>query len=1219
MTAQTINKSRSLLGANDLTLIAPIKPGLVPAPDARSYTTRLKVLLRTLQAARISSKEATKVPAITDVVDQIRAIRAFRLAIVGPEQNQLLLAVSFDGPWESYMRQIWRDMGPLLDVMFCNCDGYLLSHEHSYADYLGWVRSAQATTEYFYESSLLTVSDMHVLREQARAAIEPHVTPTTQPVSAQETISQSMPALVALFGLTDLFPPQAGNADGNVLWRAARLLLKDLEKTGDSRLPQAARTPTEQAAWRWFFADRGGKPRQPLPDPAHDDLPDQVQGGILAPYPGVTHGALVLLELADGAAAQALLDTLLGTVSTARAAQGAQRERSPGDPRVFHNLAFTPAGLKRCGLGDGQTAELPPAFRDGMAARSGVLGDWDHNHPSRWALPRHRLADDGGPQRVQLSNVHAVLQVWLQDQPSDDWSDPVSAQARQRLHAEVERLEQAIAALEPVDARSRRGAGVRVLAVEPMQRLSASSTDLPKGHFGYADGISQPWTRAGGRAPYNTDQDEVPLGDLLLGYGNGLLDDPQTGTLWVNGSFLVVRKLHQNVLAWRQALARDPDNRAAIEQQLMGRTVEGLVDLPGHPGALDNDFDYINDPLGTACPFHAHIRRANPRTPRRPDLVRVPRIMRRGMSYGPRLASHATQDDGEDRGMVFMAYNASIPEQFEVIQSWLAGGNSADAERTWSGLRDPFLGIPQPGDPRTVPYRDAKGVERGFQLPDDPLVTLQWGLYLFMPSMDALRELRAMARHAAESEQLTRDRQAAGTAFDNNQTPKPVRDRSEVALQRKWARESAVGAALIARLKAAEGVLGTAAAVDRWKAVLDDLGAHQSGATRAVWTAIRQTQGGCLRTPYGVLVGSAMLVDQVLQDAERRYSVSGYAARMGKSFGRIYLGLDPGADYDAASEPTNKFIMKLTVENGFDTAWRHAQGALAELAGLGTTLQIRDLVDVVLARISKDWFGLPNGTHVADGGWRWQGNEAASCPGHFMAPSRYMFWPQPGPESEQLGQQHGKVLKARVLDFVRTQRKANPPACGLLGDRMLQAIDDDDRLASTLIGVMMGFLPTVDGNLRLVLAEWIQDGSLWSLQARYLGAIGASPSDAQRRTAARRLLSPELTRSMQRHPVPPIIWRTALQAHTLGGVQINPGDRIAVGLGSATLERLDSDLLDPYTVFGGRRAEPGDQDAGPTHACPGRNVAMGVLLGVLAAVLDRSDLRPSDTPTALEF
>ena len=650
MTAQTINKSRSLLGANDLTLIAPIKPGLVPAPDARSYTTRLKVLLRTLQAARISSKEATKVPAITDVVDQIRAIRAFRLAIVGPEQNQLMLAVSFDGPWESYMRQIWRDMGPLLDVMFCNCDGYLLSHEHSYADYLGWVRSAQATTEYFYESSLLTVSDMHVLREQARAAIEPHVTPTTQPASAQETISQSMPALVALFGLTDLFPPQAGNADGSVLWRAARLLLKDLAETGVRDVPPAARTPTEQAAWRWFFTDRGGKPRQSLPDPVHDDVPDQVQGGILAPYPGVTHGALVLLELADGAAAQALLDTLLGTVSTARAAQGAQRERSPGDPRVFHNLAFTPAGLKRCGLGDGQTDELPPAFRDGMAARSGVLGDWDHNHPSRWALPRHRLADDGGPQRVQLSTVHAMLQVWLQDQPSDDWSDPVSAQARQRLHAEVERLEQAIAALEPADARSRRGAGVRVLAVEPMQRLSASSTDLPKGHFGYADGISQPWTRAGGRAPYNTDQDEVPLGDLLLGYGNGLLDDPQTGTLWVNGSFLVVRKLHQNVLAWRQALARDPDNQAAIEQQLMGRTVDGLVDLPDHPAALDNDFDYTNDPLGKACPFHAHIRRANPRTPRRPDLVRVPRIMRRGMSYGPRLASHATQDDGEDRG-----------------------------------------------------------------------------------------------------------------------------------------------------------------------------------------------------------------------------------------------------------------------------------------------------------------------------------------------------------------------------------------------------------------------------------------------------------------------------------------------------------------------------------------------------------------------------------------
>ena len=127
------NKSKSLLGVSDLTLVAPIKRGLIPALDSRSYESRLRLVMKTLNTLRVSSLEAEPTPLIKDAVDRIRALHSFRLAIIGQEQKQLLLSVAFDGGWEPYMRRIWRDLGPLLDVMFCNCEGYLTAYDHSFA------------------------------------------------------------------------------------------------------------------------------------------------------------------------------------------------------------------------------------------------------------------------------------------------------------------------------------------------------------------------------------------------------------------------------------------------------------------------------------------------------------------------------------------------------------------------------------------------------------------------------------------------------------------------------------------------------------------------------------------------------------------------------------------------------------------------------------------------------------------------------------------------------------------------------------------------------------------------------------------------------------------------------------------------------------------------------------------------------------------------------
>ena len=66
---------------------------------------------------------------------------------------------------------------------------------------------------------------------------------------------------------------------------------------------------------------------------------------------------------------------------------------------------------------------------------------------------------------------------------------------------------------------------------------------------------------------------------------------------------------------------------------------------------------------------------------------------------------------------------------------------------------------------------------------------------------------------------------------------------------------------------------------------------------------------------------------------------------------------------------------------------------------------------------------------------------------------------------------------------------------------------------------------------------------------------------------------------------------------------------------SAMHEGLAQHQSDVSPAFGGKRVKPH-----PTHACPGDDAAMGVLLGVLAAFVDvREQMRPSPAPLAFTF
>ena len=44
MQSEVVSKSKSLQGITDLTLIAPIRPGLIDALDTRTYASRLRLL-----------------------------------------------------------------------------------------------------------------------------------------------------------------------------------------------------------------------------------------------------------------------------------------------------------------------------------------------------------------------------------------------------------------------------------------------------------------------------------------------------------------------------------------------------------------------------------------------------------------------------------------------------------------------------------------------------------------------------------------------------------------------------------------------------------------------------------------------------------------------------------------------------------------------------------------------------------------------------------------------------------------------------------------------------------------------------------------------------------------------------------------------------------------------------------------------------------------------
>ena len=1229
--------SRHLRNTSELLVMAPIKQGFVEIADRTvSYASRLRMLLSGLYELRRAAAEQ-ELAWVVGPIEQLQTIWNSQWTVL-PDNRHLLVTVAFDRSWEEYFQLLVEKSGPSLDLIFCHCEGYADSTcvtplapkaapALRFQGFSEYVRRHQVRSDFYYAANPdLTSEDVAYLRKlgsqdapSAQAAAELRLGKVEQEFAKRQFDYAYPAALIAASKVPGLslkdredhakaFVKRALEKGSQSMTRRALRALRELQPlfpTHAERDPCAKQDVLRPAREVFDLGVRNLLPSietlelepepaalnewvqrlQQLPEVtrAHaqriaidGEVLEQVQGNILAGYGHTTHGCAVLLRCADAAAGRAFLAKMAARVTS----HAAQLRAGDGDA-VVGNLAITFAGLQRLGVREEILRELPKEFRDGMESRAAALGDVGYpNHPEHWQLPTANyrgagqpLADSGDPAaerqqpRVRLASVDFIA-TFETEQPhaTHEWLG-------HPLRAEVEQL-----------ARD----GAQVLHVQLLQRQIAKGGPLE--HFGFVDGISQPVPDAilDGVAPAAPQRDLVALGEVLLGYPDNRNElascaDPKhvggAAALFKNGSFLVVRKLAQDVAAFnafaeRNAAATE-HTPAQIKEWTLGRSIEDSSPLVT-PGVAGNDFTYDNDPNGRKCPFHAHIRRANPRTVDAHGRGEAPRIMRRGFSYGPRYESAPNAE----RGLLFMAYNASIAGQYEVLQRWINGGNSVGI---LSAQNDLYAGSPHPG---TAPHW-AYGHERwqALSAAPQPFVRVCWGLYAFAPSREVMARIGELA--AAEL---------------------PKRDDPRVEQGREII-------AALHELEALDGEAAEQAAIDGWKNIIEDV----SNAERAalMWAAIR-ADGGVLRTPYGVLVASADGAREVLSGDGTKFSVREYWQRLRATTGEHYISFDPAPrrlELDESDEvsqhreyeqrlqrkpgyaelagPANELIEKAfgTGQDAwydpaevFDSARGFARGVLDRLtAARGpnaqrTEISLRKLAVPVIAMLCRRWFGIPKVEPGAPD--ELAALSAGIAP--FILASQYSFQPHPIDALAKPAQQVGAAWRAAPAALDTSFEEA-------LRTGQCPAYQDNAAILGTLAGSVVGFAAPAIGSVVLVLVQWAD--------TRQLGAI------AERWKAAPELawLRAAVIAALYRTPVPPLLSRTAMNDASVCGHELDPGERVVVGLASAALDDPEDGW---HWLFGGSR------EVNP-HGCPAREAAVSAIAGIAAALLERPGLERS--------
>ncbi len=1307
--------SKNIQGISDLVVCAPIKTGFITAFENVTYETRLRLATKAFFQLRNYAREYELIKPFTDTAERIQSLLDFRIGILDTQpQRSMILAATFDRGWEPYMRTIYDPLGSFLDVLLCNCEGYVSAGDHSFAEFAGWVREHQVDSTIFYATTPLTVGDQQYLSKLERVqrkgvqagsgktaaeALDLQIAKMTfddpetlargvrteafgdgdvapDQENRQKLLTMSIEGLEVLYRLADYYPPDSMDSDGKYLLRAAQNLFKGWDTTDGNQLPGVVKQ-FKRELFAWF-----DKPPPsgfiPGRDPRKLDR-REIQAGVLSGYntpPGqlIQHGAMLLLRVENpenarkylkahtdetawteaSQAASAMLsgaDTSLQSSEVSGMGISYQEEQAPsgpltantpdaavsvGDtqpPRLFVNLAITYQGLKSLQIEQSDIDGFPREFSEGMAARAMAMGDIAGNHPQHWTPPQ-RFGYPAGEPPVELSEVDLISQLRT---TGGKWnyidlpSDIETLKGSEHPLAKVILANLAVA----------KANGVALLSIQPMRRIAAedgqgkqkeTGEDVQtRDHFGFKDGLSQPALDRRSGAPA---RDVVSKGELVLGYRNDRGDPATCPEFQRDGSFLVIRKMSQNLAALEAIEPPEGMDTDTLLAKMVGRSRDGVTLVT----APKNDFNYSGDPEGVSCPFQAHIRRANPRVAKNDDPPfgrPLPRIMRRGMSYGPTGdETKANPTLGDERGVIFMAYNASIAEQFEVVQRWVNGGNITGVA---AAQNDALFGTFPAQGGKTFRFVDGERVHR-VDIPETT-VALEWGLYAFVPSRTTLLKIIGSAAQKPSVGARMPDK----TADDRQKAIPP-------------------GKAILDSLEAMAPDNAKAA----WKIYLEDFSTKDPDErcdSPDLWSYIREARGGAVRSPNGVIVASRTLVDRVLDDTDGTYSVGGQNLRMRQSFGEIYVGLDAGDQYVRDSTETNDLLMRIGKCDAFAVAFEAAKNVLfsgilavetVNVASGVTSYPVEfdaraDFLTPALGAICQYWFGLPDSELKPDraidppgaapfieaGGWNWDplASRKPRCPGDYMAPSRYCFYPAPTDAISAYGMAQGQALRVAAKQWVDTHRPTRdgaPPAKpkGLLAKGLfaLESLKDNDLLARTIIGLMVGALPPVDGNLRAVLYDWLQDKSFWRWQSAFLALaepqLNPNSTDKPDQimsglfAAAKEAIEPAMKSAMLKRPAPDLLFRIALKNHKLGNVEVETDDKIVLVVAAATQEGFDDEDADVYPIFGGKRkGEPPDGHIAftdgathettphPLHACPAYDMAMGTMLGILAAFM----------------
>jgi len=283
--------------------------------------------------------------------------------------------------------------------------------------------------------------------------------------------------------------------------------------------------------------------------------------------------------------------------------------------------------------------------------------------------------------------------------------------------------------------------------------------------FGFRDGVAQPQIDGLRRRPPEASgplagDHLVAPGEFILGHRNEYGElaycpdvagwKPDGGRRFaMNGSYLAVQQIVQHVQRFRDFEAAQPPTRPGaptLTEQMVGRHKDGkpLVACPvphAHDDPAHDHFRYrVEDFDGLQCPRGAHVRRANPRDMLGWDVesgiatAKLHRLLRRGRVYaGPSNAADLPTPDGDPgpaEGLFFMALNADLERQFELVESrWLVNRRFADLAD-----EDDFAG----SKPKVRAFT-AQGLPTG-QRHDglSPFTTLVGTGYFFVPSLRAL-------------------------------------------------------------------------------------------------------------------------------------------------------------------------------------------------------------------------------------------------------------------------------------------------------------------------------------------------------------------------------------------------------------------------------------------------------------------------------------------------